>query len=196
MSNKRHFRLAHSKHVFNRGVAFETIQTHDGLWRFVNHTHRLLTTGFKTEATLIGYKDVIRFDEAAVKIMQEQYDRNVVSWPAASLIWASLECVLKPLPARAKRVFETDMARLTSAMTFPPLTVTTASKLGNLPAPQDNPWYPYPALRPEAYGRYEVYRAGCNKQHYETWNNTGWAYNNTDITHFRKIITPFNTQIL
>jgi uncharacterized protein YpuA (DUF1002 family) len=44
---------------------------------------------------------------------------------------------------------------------------------------------------PTEYGRYEVYRAGCKKQHYETWNNTGWAYNNNDITHWRNIISPF-----
>ncbi len=44
--------------------------------------------------------------------------------------------------------------------------------------------------KPTEYGKYEVYRHGCKKQHYETWNNTGWAYNNNDITHFRKIIPP------
>jgi len=44
--------------------------------------------------------------------------------------------------------------------------------------------------RPKEYGRYEVYRKGCDKQHYETWNNTGWAYNNNDITHWREIKPP------
>ena len=44
--------------------------------------------------------------------------------------------------------------------------------------------------KPTEYGKYEVYRAGCEKQHYETWNNTGWAYNNNDITHWRDIIPP------
>lgn len=36
-----------------------------------------------------------------------------------------------------------------------------------------NPWRKYPNERPTEYGKYEVYRAGCKKQHYETWNNTG-----------------------
>ena len=44
--------------------------------------------------------------------------------------------------------------------------------------------------RPSVYGRYEVYRAGAKKQHYEVWNGTGWAYNNIDITHWRPIIPP------
>ena len=44
--------------------------------------------------------------------------------------------------------------------------------------------------RPKESGRYEVYRKGCDKQHYETWNNTGWAYNNNDITHWREIKPP------
>jgi hypothetical protein len=53
-----------------------------------------------------------------------------------------------------------------------------------------NPWHVYDKNRgretgPTTYGRYEVYRDGCSKQHYETWNTTGWAYNNNDITHWR-----------
>jgi dihydrofolate reductase len=43
---------------------------------------------------------------------------------------------------------------------------------------------------PEKYGDYEVYRKGADKQHYEVWNNTGWAYNNNDITHWRKKLPP------
>lgn len=44
--------------------------------------------------------------------------------------------------------------------------------------------------RPKEYGRYEVFRKGAGKQHYETWNGSGWASNNGDITHYRKILTP------
>lgn len=44
--------------------------------------------------------------------------------------------------------------------------------------------------RPIKYGRYEVYRAKCEKQHYETWNGIGWASNNNDITHYREIVKP------
>lgn len=44
--------------------------------------------------------------------------------------------------------------------------------------------------RPKDYGRYEVYRKGCDKQHYETWNGSGWSSNNGDITHYRVIKSP------
>lgn len=37
--------------------------------------------------------------------------------------------------------------------------------------------------KPEKYGRYLVYRKN-GKVQFETWNNTGWAYNNNDITHW------------
>ena len=53
-----------------------------------------------------------------------------------------------------------------------------------------NPWRNYPEQRPTEYGKYEIYRAGCKKQHYQTWNNSGWAYDNKDITHWREIIPP------
>lgn len=55
-------------------------------------------------------------------------------------------------------------------------------------------WKPYPENKPTEYGEYLVYRAGCNKRHFETWNNTGWAYNNNDITHFSKVKTPFSKE--
>jgi hypothetical protein len=55
---------------------------------------------------------------------------------------------------------------------------------------EEHRWLKYPENKPKEYGKYEVYRAGCKKQHYEIWNNLAWAYNNNDITHFRKIITP------
>jgi hypothetical protein len=51
-------------------------------------------------------------------------------------------------------------------------------------------WKKYPDEKPTDYGEYLVHRKGCNKTHFETWNNTGWAYNNNDITHFTKIINP------
>ena len=55
-------------------------------------------------------------------------------------------------------------------------------------------WNEYPTFKPQKYGKYEVYRAGCNKQHYATWNGTGWAYNNNDITHWREIIKPIKCE--
>jgi hypothetical protein len=44
--------------------------------------------------------------------------------------------------------------------------------------------------RPTTTGRYEVYRKGCKKQHYETWNGIGWESNNKDISHYRFIKPP------
>ena len=52
-------------------------------------------------------------------------------------------------------------------------------------------WAKYPNTRPTEYGRYLVYRAGCKKMQFETWNNTGWAYNNKDITHWCDVRPPF-----
>lgn len=36
---------------------------------------------------------------------------------------------------------------------------------------------------PMSYGKYLVVRKD-GKIHFETWNGTGWAYNNKVITHF------------
>jgi dihydrofolate reductase len=54
----------------------------------------------------------------------------------------------------------------------------------------DNGWIRCSDGKPTEYGKYEVYRAGCKKQQYQTWNNTGWAYDNRDITHWRPIVPP------
>lgn len=51
-------------------------------------------------------------------------------------------------------------------------------------------WYSCKEFKPSQHGRYEVYRAGCKKQHYEVWNGLCWAYNNNDITHWREIKSP------
>lgn len=37
---------------------------------------------------------------------------------------------------------------------------------------------------PSKYGRYLICRLGAKKIHFETWNNTNWAYNSSDITHW------------
>jgi hypothetical protein len=55
---------------------------------------------------------------------------------------------------------------------------------------EESKWLSYPENKPTEYGKYEVYRSKCKKQHYEVWNTTGWASNNNDITHYRKIISP------
>jgi len=51
-------------------------------------------------------------------------------------------------------------------------------------------WRRFPDNRPMFPGKYLVYRQSCKKLYFETWNGTGWAYNNNDITHFTIIINP------
>ena len=41
----------------------------------------------------------------------------------------------------------------------------------------------YPEIKPTEYGRYLVVRKD-GKKHLETWNNTGWAYNNKVIVNW------------
>lgn len=58
-------------------------------------------------------------------------------------------------------------------------------------------WLEYPKNKPSKENkRYEVYRAGCNKQHYLTWNGNGWSSDGNTVTHFRPIITPLGNQII
>jgi dihydrofolate reductase len=54
----------------------------------------------------------------------------------------------------------------------------------------DNGWINVADGKPTEYGKFEVYRAKSGKQHYQTWNGTGWAYDNADITHWRVIVPP------
>jgi hypothetical protein len=50
-------------------------------------------------------------------------------------------------------------------------------------------WNPYPDRQPTEYGRYLVYRKGCDKLQFATWNLTRWAYDN-DVTHWTVIPKP------
>jgi len=50
-------------------------------------------------------------------------------------------------------------------------------------------WNPYPTSKPTEYGKYFVCRKD-GKVHWETWNNTGWAYNNNTIVCWATIIEP------
>jgi len=43
--------------------------------------------------------------------------------------------------------------------------------------------------RPTEYGKYFICRKD-GKVHWETWNGTGFAYNNNVITHWMKIVKP------
>ena len=48
----------------------------------------------------------------------------------------------------------------------------------------------------DKYGKYEVYSELSEKQWYCVWNTSSWAYGDNGITYYRKIISPFNKQIL
>ena len=61
--------------------------------------------------------------------------------------------------------------------------ILTASKQEN-----NECWINFTKTSPKEYGRYLVYRGG--KIHFETWNNTGWAYNHNSITHWKQINPP------
>jgi len=43
--------------------------------------------------------------------------------------------------------------------------------------------------RPPEYGKYLVCRKD-GKIHWETWNTSGWAYNETSITHWAVCVQP------
>lgn len=45
--------------------------------------------------------------------------------------------------------------------------------------------------RPKLTGKYFIHRKD-GKVHWETWNGSGWAYNNTVITHYMQIKLPIN----
>lgn len=46
-----------------------------------------------------------------------------------------------------------------------------------------------PETRPKSYGKYFVHRKD-GKVHWETWNGSGWAYNENSITHWQEIEPP------
>lgn len=56
-----------------------------------------------------------------------------------------------------------------------------------------SPWIEYdfnkPETRPTEYGKYFVCRKD-GKVHLETWNGSGWAYNEKVITHWQKVNPP------
>ena len=51
----------------------DNIQFVDNYYRFVNHTDRLATTGFKTRLALQNAINAIKFDTKTVEIMQKRY---------------------------------------------------------------------------------------------------------------------------
>ena len=56
-------------------------------------------------------------------------------------------------------------------------------------------WNKYPETKPvivdkKLGSRFLVWRKGCDKLQFETWNGTGWAYNNNDITKWALITPP------
>lgn len=59
--------------------------------------------------------------------------------------------------------------------------------------PYDSHWVKYNfnklETRPMIYGKYFVRRKD-GKIHWETWNISGWAYNENSITHWMVIVPP------
>ena len=50
-------------------------------------------------------------------------------------------------------------------------------------------WVAYPETRPDKYGKYFVHRKD-GKTHWETWNTSGFAYNDKVITHWMEVKPP------
>lgn len=48
----------------------------------------------------------------------------------------------------------------------------------------ESAWVSVEEELPKQYGKYWVYRKSCDKMHPRVWNNTGWAYDNDQITHW------------
>ena len=46
---------------------------------------------------------------------------------------------------------------------------------------------------PPKYGMYWIYRQGCDKQHPEVWNGSGWSSSNNDCTHWMPLPQPPKT---
>ena len=46
---------------------------------------------------------------------------------------------------------------------------------------------------PPKAGKYWIYRQGCNKQHSEQWNGSGWSSSNNDCTHWQPLPQPPKT---
>lgn len=49
------------------------VLTNDGYFRYVNHSDKLVTTGFKGKDVLLNWTDAIRFDKNAIIKMQKRY---------------------------------------------------------------------------------------------------------------------------
>lgn len=45
---------------------------------------------------------------------------------------------------------------------------------------------------PPTAGRCLIYRAKCDKMHFEQWNGSGWASSNNDCTHWCRPNKPLN----
>lgn len=59
----------------------------------------------------------------------------------------------------------------------------------NLHKPDVSGWVAYPETRPDKYGKYFVHRKD-GKTHWETWNTSGFAYNDKVITHWMEVKPP------
>jgi hypothetical protein len=50
------------------------IKTNDGVYRYVNHNKKLLTTGFMTKEGLLKNTDIIRIDGITLELMNKRYN--------------------------------------------------------------------------------------------------------------------------
>tara|TARA_R110000744_G_scaffold102180_2_gene196582 strand:+ start:613 stop:798 length:186 start_codon:yes stop_codon:yes gene_type:complete len=46
---------------------------------------------------------------------------------------------------------------------------------------------------PPTAGKCLIYRAKCDKMHFEQWNGSGWASSNNDCTHWSRPNKPLTT---
>jgi hypothetical protein len=58
----------------NRTLKEKNIELKNGLYRYINHTDKLATTGFLSKENLEKNKDIIRFDSSTIEIMNNRYN--------------------------------------------------------------------------------------------------------------------------
>jgi hypothetical protein len=65
-----------------RTITDDNITLVNGYHYYINHIDKLATHGFKTKEKLIEYKDMIRFDNKTIILMQNRYNSFYPVLPA------------------------------------------------------------------------------------------------------------------
>jgi hypothetical protein len=73
VTGSKRAKFLNKKAAITPGGSWETVQTPDGQFRFVNHAEKLATTGFGSEEALMRNADIIRVDKGTLKLMRERY---------------------------------------------------------------------------------------------------------------------------